>query len=120
MQGTPFACFAILKGWESFSPGLRGTSYPGLSVQTPTTLKGLRQGRETRSSTVAKCARGRTSLRLKPSSALGFLALLPLLALATSPQLKTITPTGGQRGSEIELSFIGDRLQDAQEIICYG
>src|SRR6266478_4073541 len=31
----------ILKGWKSFSPGLRGTSYPGKTGQTPATLKGL-------------------------------------------------------------------------------
>ena len=24
---------AILKGWQSYSPGLRGTSYPGLAIK---------------------------------------------------------------------------------------
>lgn len=28
-------------------------------------------------------------------------------------------PTGGQRGTEIQLSFNGERLQDAEEVICY-
>src|SRR6266576_1996197 len=32
---------SILKGWKSFSPGLRGTSYPGVKHRTPATLKGL-------------------------------------------------------------------------------
>src|SRR5690349_13025494 len=38
---------------------------------------------------------------------------------ATSPHLASIIPTGGQRGSELEISLTGDRLQDAEEIICY-
>src|SRR6266404_9077970 len=32
---------AILKGWKSFSPGLRRMSYPGLQHRTPATLQGL-------------------------------------------------------------------------------
>ena len=39
--------------------------------------------------------------------------------LATAPQLASITPTGGQRGTDLEVSFAGERLQDAQEILCY-
>ena len=38
---------------------------------------------------------------------------------ATAPYLGSITPTGGQRGTELEVSFTGDRLQDAEEIVCY-
>src|SRR5437016_13479241 len=33
----------ILKGWKSISPGLRGTSYPGVKQRVPATLKGLNQ-----------------------------------------------------------------------------
>ncbi len=45
---------AILKGWKSFSPGLRGTSYPGgLSIPRPPTLKGLHQPS---TAAVTKCA----------------------------------------------------------------
>ncbi len=40
-------------------------------------------------------------------------------AWAASPHLADITPTGGQRGTELEVSFKGERLQDAEEIICY-
>ena len=40
-------------------------------------------------------------------------------ACAVAPHLTTITPTGGERGKELELSFHGDRLQDAVEIIAY-
>ena len=40
-------------------------------------------------------------------------------AHATAPQLKSITPTGGQRGTELEASFAGDRLQDTEEVLCY-
>jgi len=47
-----------------------------------------------------------------------YLVVVPM-ALATSPQLQDISPTGGQRGTELEVSFHGDRLQDAEEVICY-
>jgi len=43
--------------------------------------------------------------------------LLPLTTTATSPHLAFISPTGGQRGTELELSFQGERLQDALEIL---
>ena len=45
--------------------------------------------------------------------------LLPLTALATSPHLADLEPTGAQRGTEIELTFSGDRLQDTEEILCF-
>jgi len=40
-------------------------------------------------------------------------------AFATAPQLASIAPAGAQRGAEVELSFKGERLQDAEEVICY-
>lgn len=46
-------------------------------------------------------------------------ALLPLCVFATAPQLAEITPAGGQRGTEVQLGLHGNRLQDAEEIICY-
>src|SRR5436853_5028277 len=46
-----------------------------------------------------------------------FLSISPLSA--TSPHLAAINPTGAQRGSELEVNFSGERLQDAEEIICY-
>src|SRR5437868_5774996 len=47
------------------------------------------------------------------------LLLFPASAQAVAPNLASIIPTGGQRGVEMEVSFNGDRLQDAEEIICY-
>lgn len=44
-------------------------------------------------------------------------AVLP--AFATSPHLESLLPTGGQRGTEFELTIAGERLQDAEEIFCY-
>ncbi len=38
---------AILKGWKSLSPGLRGTSYPARVGQASPTLKGLYRSRKT-------------------------------------------------------------------------
>jgi hypothetical protein len=46
-------------------------------------------------------------------------ALLPLCVFATAPKLASITPAGGQRGMEVQISFNGERLQDAEEIISY-
>jgi Bacterial pre-peptidase C-terminal domain len=40
-------------------------------------------------------------------------------AFATSPHVESLTPVGGQRGTELEATFAGERLQDAQEIFCY-
>src|SRR5437764_1099581 len=47
------------------------------------------------------------------------LVLSSTLANATAPRLQSITPTGAQLGSELEVSFEGDRLQDTEEIITY-
>src|SRR5690348_4757559 len=47
------------------------------------------------------------------------LLILPWISWATSPELGNILPTGGQRGTELEVSFLGDRLQDAEEILWY-
>src|SRR5436305_917311 len=48
-----------------------------------------------------------------------FVSCFLINSRATSPQLSSILPTGAQRGTEVELRFGGDRLQDAEEIICY-
>jgi hypothetical protein len=40
-------------------------------------------------------------------------------ARATAPHLANINPTGGQLGKDLEVSFDGDRLDDAEEIIPY-
>lgn len=49
------------------------------------------------------------------------LALLaPSFCYAASPNLGVITPRGGQRGTEVEFTFNGARLKDAQEILCYS
>ncbi len=47
------------------------------------------------------------------------LALLSSPVLASSPRLASVTPTGGQRGTKVELTFRGERLQDTQEVILY-
>jgi hypothetical protein len=46
-------------------------------------------------------------------------ALLTSSGLAVSPKLNTISPAGAQRGTTLDLSFSGERLQDTEEIICY-
>ena len=38
---------------------------------------------------------------------------------AVAPHLASVLPTGGQRGTQVGVSFHGDRLQDAEEVICY-
>jgi hypothetical protein len=40
-------------------------------------------------------------------------------ALAAYPEFNSIQPRGGQRGTDIEVTFSGNRLADAEEIISY-
>jgi hypothetical protein len=53
-------------------------------------------------------------------SALLLLLCARTASLATDPHLSTITPLGGQRGSEVELTLRGERLADARELIFYS
>jgi hypothetical protein len=52
-----------------------------------------------------------------------FVAVLFLCAVvsasAVDPKLHSLTPVGGQLGSEVELNFEGERLQDTEEILAY-
>lgn len=59
---------------------------------------------------------------MKRSSTLWIPALLALCASAAwaeSPNLTKISPRGGQRGTEIDLTLSGTQLKDAQEIFLY-
>ena len=38
---------------------------------------------------------------------------------AVAPHLASVLPTGGQRGTQLEVALRGDRLRDTQEIIWY-
>ena len=60
-----------------------------------------------------------TCRRFDKGIACGILLFVAASACAVAPHLASITPTGGQRGKELELSLHGDRLQDAVEIIAY-
>lgn len=56
--------------------------------------------------------------------AVRLLFLWPICAIvlpvfAASPQLESLLPTGGQRGTDVEITLTGERLQDPQEIFCY-
>ncbi len=51
--------------------------------------------------------------------AIAFSLLLVDLAEAASPGLNYVRPRGGQRGTEVSLTFIGARLSDAVEILSY-
>ena len=46
--------------------------------------------------------------------------LFTLSAHAASPQLTRILPRGAQRGTTVELSFEGARLNDPQEVFVYS
>ena len=50
-----------------------------------------------------------------------FLAICAITATAgaATPQLNRILPRGGQRGTEMDVTFDGLRLKDAQEVIIY-
>jgi hypothetical protein len=58
------------------------------------------------------------TLRLPVSFAL-LLSFSASLAHAVAPNLTTVTPAGGQSGSEVTVTLRGDRLADAQEIFFY-
>jgi hypothetical protein len=47
------------------------------------------------------------------------LVALAVPAAAFSPVLEQVQPRGGQRGTEVEVSFIGQRLKDIQEALFY-
>lgn len=46
----------------------------------------------------------------------GFM-ILASVVVATSPALSIVLPRGAQRGTEVELQFLGDRLADAQQVL---
>lgn len=50
-----------------------------------------------------------------------FLLLLAgsLPAFASAPVLSNIVPRGGQRGTEVDVKFVGQRLEDAQQVMIY-
>lgn len=51
---------------------------------------------------------------------LGVALLAINTAAAATPALNSILPKGGQRASEVQMTFIGDRLADVEEVILYG
>src|SRR6185369_10727334 len=56
-----------------------------------------------------------------PASICAVIAILLLATSsdATSPRITSITPTGAQRGTNVELRLAGSRLDDTREIIFY-
>ncbi|MFO0869320.1 MAG: hypothetical protein U0935_10345 [Pirellulales bacterium] len=47
------------------------------------------------------------------------LGLIPGACLAASPRLVRLTPPGGQRGTVVEVQFVGRFLDQPQEVLCY-
>jgi hypothetical protein len=62
-------------------------------------------------------ASAQTSLLVLWSLVVAHGALLP--AHAVSPRLTNILPAGAQRGTEVEVRFTGQRLEDTKEIVFY-
>jgi hypothetical protein len=48
------------------------------------------------------------------------LLFVAVAAHAASPALTGVLPRGGQRGTDVQVTFAGDRLADAQEIFLYN
>ncbi len=48
------------------------------------------------------------------------LLLAGTVAQAATPQLNRVLPRGGQRGTEIDLTLDGVRLEDAKEVMLYA
>ena len=53
------------------------------------------------------------------SLAVAILFTFAAAAQAASPALNLVTPRGGQRGTEIEITLAGERIADAQELLIY-
>lgn len=47
------------------------------------------------------------------------LGACPIAAMAASPALEIVVPRGAQRGTEVDVTFRGGRLTDAQEVLLY-
>src|SRR5258708_27687162 len=52
--------------------------------------------------------------------ALSLFSLLVPAVFANSPKLNSISPSGGQRGAEMEIRFNGQRLESAQGVIFFS
>ncbi len=48
------------------------------------------------------------------------IAAVAMLAGPGSPELRSVLPTGGQRGTTVTLTLAGERLAGAQELLLYG
>ena len=53
---------------------------------------------------------------------IGFMVLMlaTITSWGNSPKLNSITPAGGQRGSEVEINLNGSRLESAKELMFYS
>lgn len=60
----------------------------------------------------------RTAFQLLTFGVLPF--WLQVAALAVAPRLNNILPAGGQRGTTLQVTFSGQRLQDTREIVLYN
>jgi hypothetical protein len=56
---------------------------------------------------------------MRPTLVACLLLLAVSAAQAASPNLSSLRPVGGQRGTEVEINLIGARLGDAKEILYY-
>src|SRR5580765_7312591 len=48
-----------------------------------------------------------------------YFVLVTTSVLASSPHVTSLVPTGAQRGTELEVTFDGERLQDTEEVLSY-
>lgn len=58
-------------------------------------------------------------LHVHEATLCAWLVLYPAFAGAASPDLQSCEPRGGQRGTEMEVKLVGNRLWDAEEIVFY-
>src|SRR6187401_2825971 len=65
------------------------------------------------------CATTKSFELMKQLLLCGWAVALAGSVLAVSPKLNSTTPSGGQRGTDLELRFNGARLGDTKEIIFY-
>src|SRR5690348_5962113 len=88
----------------------------------PTTVANRSMGLKADIASVGFCSAPASAVHSRPTGALLGCCLLLLLhprLFAVAPELKEILPTGGQRGTDLEVSFIGERLQDSEQVLCF-
>ena len=132
LSATLYHCLGINGEKRLIAPGNRpvrivdngkpcGTAGVNRFWQLPIARLGQASAAITGSQTRAKTMRvePRSSTRLLIAATAILTTSFCVRLLATQPDVQHVVPPGGQRGTEVDLSIDGKRLDDAQEMLWY-